>query len=153
MIVEGGHAMSPRSLIWAALGVELAGQAFDITWHALNPDFNATTVREMAWHLGTVHFPIYAGVACVLLATAWALLDGIRRSRVGVALPIAFAGALVSATGESWHAYEHLQLSTHAGPIAAAISFGGFIVVLAALWSSRHRDRHRADDIDQRRAA
>jgi hypothetical protein len=145
--------MSPRNLIWAALGVELAGQAFDIAWHALNPAFNATTVREMAWHLGTVHFPIYAGVACVLLATVWALLDGIRRSRIGVALPIAFVGALVSAGGESWHAYEHLQLSTHAGPIAAAISFGGFIVVVAALWSSRRGERHRADDIEHRRAA
>jgi hypothetical protein len=145
--------MSPRNLIWAALGVELAGQAFDIAWHALNPDFNATTVREMAWHLGTVHFPIYAGVACVLFATARALVDGIRRSRVGVALPIAFIGALVSAGGESWHAYEHLQLSTHAGPIAAAVSFGGFVVVVAALWSSRYRERPRAGDIDQRRAA
>jgi hypothetical protein len=145
--------MSPRNLIWAALGVELAGQVFDISWHALNPDFNATTVREMAWHLGTVHFPIYAGVACVLLATAWALFDSMRRSRIGVALPIAFTGALVSAAGESWHAYEHLQLSTHAGPIAAAVSFAGFIVVVAALWSSRRREARRADDIDRRRAA
>jgi hypothetical protein len=55
--------------------------------------------------------------------------------------------------GEAWHAYTHLQLSTHSGPIAGATAFVGFIVVVTALWlTGRHEQRRAADDIDQRRA-
>jgi hypothetical protein len=83
------------------LTVQLFGLAFDAVWHGLlNPDFEAATVGEMVDHLFTVHLPIYIGVLSVLVATAWALVDQIRRSKVGIALPAAFAGALVSAAGE-----------------------------------------------------
>jgi hypothetical protein len=126
---------TPRTWIWAALGVQSAGLVFDYVWHALlNPDFKAVTVREMVSHLSTVHLPIYVGVVSVLLTTVWALVDQMRRSQVGMALPIAFTGAVISTAGEGWHAYTHLQLSTHSGPMAATTAFVGFIVVVTALW-------------------
>ena len=127
---------------------------FDIVWHAVHPSFEAVTVREMVVHLSTVHLPIYVGSLGVLVTTAWALADQRRRRRRGFALPVAFMGALVSVGGEAWHAYTHLQLSTHGGPVAAATSFCGFLVVVAALYVSGRRERRRAaGGIDQRRAA
>ena len=143
-----------RKMIWVALSVQLAGLVLDIVWHALHTDFEAVTVDEMLVHLGTVHIPIYVGVLCVLLATAWALVDQARRPPIGAAFPVAFVGALISASGETWHVYTHLQLSTHGGPIAAGTSFVGFLIVVTAMWTSGRRDRRRAaDDVDQRRAA
>lgn len=143
-----------RMLIWAALGVQLAGLVVDIVWHALHSDFEPRTVEQMMVHLGTVHIPIYVGVLCVLLATAWALIDQARRPPIGAAFPVAFVGALVSTAGETWHAYSHLQLDTHAGPFAAAIAFSGFLIVVAAMWISGRRDRRRKPgDIAQRPAA
>jgi hypothetical protein len=113
------------------------------------------TACRFAHHLGTVHLPIYLGVLGVLVTTLWALIDQLRRREpVGIALPIAVAAALVAAGGEAWHACMHLRLSTHGGPIAAATSFFGFLVVVAALRVSGGRDRRRLDDdVDQRRAA
>jgi hypothetical protein len=80
--------------------MQLFGLAFDAAWHGLlNPDFEAVTVDEMVTHLSTVHLPIYIGVLSVLVSTAWALVDQMRRSKIGLALPVAFAGALVSTAG------------------------------------------------------
>jgi len=93
-----------------------------------------------------VHLPLYIGVLSVLVTTAWALIDRMRRSRIGGALLVAFAGALVSTAGEIWHAYTHLQLSTHSGPIAGITSFFGFIVVVIALWLEERHDRRAATD-------
>jgi hypothetical protein len=141
-------------LIWVALGVQLAGVIADLLWHALHSDFEARTVEQMAVHLGTVHIPIYVGVLCVLLTTAWALIDQVRRPPIGVAFPVAFVGALISTTGEAWHAYSHLRLSTDSAPIAGGFSFLGFLIVVAAMWTSERRDRRRTpDSVDQRRAA
>jgi hypothetical protein len=68
-------------------------------------------------------------------------------------LRIALAGAFVSTAGEAWHAYTHLHLSIHNGPIAEATAFLGFIMVVTALWQARLRGRRRAaDDVAQRRA-
>jgi phosphotransferase system glucose/maltose/N-acetylglucosamine-specific IIC component len=107
----------------------------------------------MVTHLSTVHPLVYIGVVSVLLSTAWALVDQMRRSKIGVALPVAFAGALVSTAGEGWHAYTHLQSSTHSAPIAAATALFGLVVVVTALWlAARHRRRPAADDVDERRA-
>jgi uncharacterized BrkB/YihY/UPF0761 family membrane protein len=143
-----------RLLIWTALGVQLAGLIVDIAWHALHSDFEAVTTEQMLVHLGTVHIPIYVGVLCVLLTTAWALIDQARRPPIGAAFPVAFVGALVSTLGEAWHAYRHLQLDTHGAPIAGAVSFAGFLVVAAAMWVSGRRDRRRKPaNVDQRRAA
>lgn len=143
-----------RVLVWASLGVQFAGLVFDYAWHGLNPDFKAVTVREMVTHLSTVHLPIYVGVLSVLLTTTWALIGQIRRSQIGVALPVAFTGALIATAGEGWHAYTHLQLSTHSGPIAGTTALVGFIVVVTALWlAGRPRRRRAADDIDQQRGA
>jgi uncharacterized BrkB/YihY/UPF0761 family membrane protein len=143
-----------RLLIWTALGVQLAGLIVDIAWHALHSDFEAVTTEQMLVHLGTIHIPIYVGVLCVLLTTAWALIDQARRPPIGAAFPVAFVGALVSTLGEAWHAYRHLQLDTHGAPIAGAVSFAGFLVVAAAMWVSGRRDRRRKPaNVDQRRAA
>lgn len=141
--------------IWAALAVQLGGLAFDAIWHGLlNPDFEATTVEEMVRHLTTVHLPLYIGVLSVLVATAWALVAQIRRSKIGVGLSVALAGALVSTAGEIWHAYTHLQLSTHSGAIAGVTSSFGFIVVVTALWLAGHHDRSVApNDVYERRRA
>jgi hypothetical protein len=148
------HRSGPVKWIWAALVVQLGGLAFDAVWHGLlNPDFEAATVGEMVDHLLTVHLPIYIGVLAVFVTTAWALVDQIRRSKVGIALPVAFAGALVSAAGEIWHAYSHLQLSTHSGPIAGMTAVFGFIVVVAALWLKESQDRRAAADVYERRQA
>ena len=143
-----------RILIWTALGVQLAGLVVDIAWHALHSDFEAVTTEQMLVHLGTIHIPIYVGVLCVLLTTAWALIDQARRPPIGAAFPVAFVGALVSTLGEAWHAYRHLHLDTHGAPIAGAVSFAGFLVVAAAMWLSGRRDRRRKTaNVDQRRAA
>jgi hypothetical protein len=142
-----------RKLIWVSLGIQFAGLVFDYAWHGLHPDFKPVTVREMVTHLSTVHLPLYVGVLSVLVTTAWALVGQRRQSQIGIGLPIAFAGALIAAAGEGWHAYTHLQLSTHSGPIAGTTAFVGFIVVVTALWlAGRHERRRAADDIDQRRA-
>ena len=147
------HRSGPRIWVWAALSVQLFGLAFDAVWHGLlNPDFEAVTVDQMVRHLCTVHLPLYIGVLSVLVTTAWALVDQMRRSKTGVALPVAFAGALVSTAGEIWHAYTHLQLSTHSGAIAGITSSFGFIVVVTALWlAGRHARRAAEDDVYARR--
>ena len=141
--LQNGRARSgPRTWIWAALALQLFGLVFDAIWHGLlNPDFEAVTIGEMVAHLSTVHLPIYIGVLSVLVTTAWALVEQMRRSKIGVALPIAFAGSLVSTAGEVWHAYTHLQLSTHSGAIAGITAIFGFIVVVTALWLEERHDR------------
>ena len=140
-------------MIWTSLTLQLAGVVFDAFWHAEHSDFDAVTGNEMIEHLRTVHLPIYIGVFFVVMTTALALLRQIERSERGAALPIAFAGALISAAGESWHAYTHMQLSTHGGPLAASVSFLGFLVVVGAMWLSRGGRRRAAEDVDRRRAA
>jgi len=143
-----------RTLIWTAVGVQVAGLIVDILWHALHSDFEAKTVEQMVVHLGTIHIPIYVGVLCVLLTTAWALIDQARRPPIGAAFPVAFVGALVSIAGEAWHAFSHLQLSTNTAPIAGTVSFVGLVIVATAMWASGRRDgRRRPADLDQRRVA
>ena len=141
------HQSGALKWIWAALAVQLCGLAYDAVWHGLlHPEFEAKTVDEMVSHLTTVHLPIYIGVLSVLVTTARALIDQIGRSKTGVALPVAFAGALVSTAGEIWHAYTHLQLSTHSGPIAGMTAVFGFIVVVTALLLAGRSDRRGASD-------
>ena len=145
----------PRRWIWAALTLQFFGLAFDAVWHGLlNPDFEAVTVGQMVTHLSTVHLPIYIGVLSVLVSTAWALVDQKRRSKTGGPLLVAFAGAVLSAAGEIWHAYTHLQLSTHSGAIAGSLSFVGFIVVVTALWlTGRGSRRNTLEHRYERRGA
>ena len=135
----------PRTWIWAALTLQLFGLAFDAVWHGLlNPDFEAITFDQMVTHLSTVHLPIYIGVLSVFVSTAWAVVDQIRRPNINRALLVAFAGAVLSTAGKIWHAYTHLQLSTHSGAIAGSMSSLGFIVVVIALWLARHGGRRNA---------
>jgi uncharacterized membrane protein YpjA len=147
------HPTTRRRLIWVALGIQFAGLVFDYAWHGLHPDVTPVTVREMVTHLSTVHLPLYVGVLSVLITTAWALVGHMRSSPIGLGLPVAFVGALIAAAGEGWHAYTHLQLSTHSGPIAGTTAFAGFIVAVSALWlAGRHEGPRAADAIDPRRA-
>jgi hypothetical protein len=133
---------NPRRWIWVALIVQWLGLAYDFVWHGfIRPDFEATTVRGMVHHLGTVHVPLYLGVALAFLATGWALIDHVRRGDHGMAIPIAFAGAVIQVIGEGWHASSHLHLSTHVGLPAFSLSFVGMLIVLGALLFSGHAGR------------
>jgi hypothetical protein len=146
---------SARTWIWASLIVQGLGYVYDAVWHGLlNPGFEPTTAADMMRHLLTVHLPLYIGAASLLASTSVVLLRHLRRSHVGRALPAAFAGALVSAGAEGWHAASHLRLDTHGGPIAGTLSFIGFLVVLVALsLSSRRRRRDRIGTEKGQRAA
>jgi hypothetical protein len=146
---------SERTWIWAALTLQFVGYVFDAVWHALlQPGVEPATVRDMVRHLATVHLPLYLGSASVLVSTTAVLVRQLRRSAAGIALPIAFGGAVLSAAAEVWHAYSHLQLDTHSGPIAGVLSGVGFLVVVVAMALSRQRRRGRsAATRDEGRAA
>jgi hypothetical protein len=149
------HSRSARTWIWAALALQAAGLAYDAIWHGLlHPGFEAGTLAEMTTHLATVHLPIYVGALSVLVATGWALVA--PRRWPGLPLTMAFAGGLLSMIGEAWHAYSHLQLSTHTAPIAGSLSPVGLLVVAVALWREGRAERRRtaaAVDRERRRAA
>ena len=119
-------------LIWGAMAIQFLGYVIDVAWHGfLGPGGEPATRADMVRHLATVHLPLYVGAASVLIATALALWR--RRRETGVALAIAFGGAVLSAAGEAWHAVSHLRLDTHGAPVAGTLSIAGFLVVLAAL--------------------
>ena len=140
--------------IWGSLAVQLVGYIYDAVWHGLlNTGFEPATRTEMAQHLVTVHLPLYLGAAAVLVSTAVALLAGGRRSAGGRALPVAFAGALLSAGAEAWHASSHLALDTHSAPVAGILSVIGFVVVLVSMSVSRRRRQGHAAETSDRRAA
>jgi len=141
--------------VWASVIVQAFGYAFDAVWHGvLHPGAEPTTVNDMLRHLGTVHLPLYVGALNLLAATLAALVRERRRSPAGLALPIAFLGAVISVAAEGWHAYSHLRLDTHSGPIAGTLSFVGFaIVVVAMSVFARRRRRQRAATAHTRRAA
>jgi hypothetical protein len=140
--------------VWFAVVIQVAGLAYDAVWHGLlHPGFEPATVEEMVRHLATVHLPIYIGVTSVFVTTAWALIVRWRGSGPGVALPVAFVGALVALIGEAWHAYSHLQLSTHAGPIAGVTAVVGLATVVIAVWLAGRQTRRRAADATHRRRA
>jgi amino acid transporter len=62
----------------------------DTVWHGLlAPGTEPTTVSAMRRHLATVHLPLYVGAASVLVTTTLALLRGVRRSAIGIAIPAA----------------------------------------------------------------
>jgi hypothetical protein len=63
-------------------------------------------------------------------------------------------GALVALVGEAWHAYSHLQLSTHAAPIAGITAlFGLTTVVIAILLAGRKNQQSSTSVTRGRRAA
>jgi hypothetical protein len=141
-----------RRWIRAALGVQLVGLAYDAIWHGLlHPGLEPQTRREMLVHLVTVHLPLYLGVLGVLVTTAWAFAEAMRRSCAGLVWWIALGGALLSTLGETWHAVTHLRLDTHAGVFAGSLSPIGLLLVAVATWRAREsssatarRDRRRA---------
>jgi hypothetical protein len=138
--------ITPRAWIWAALVLYWIGVAYDIAWHGfIQPGFEADTFAEMLQHLRTVHLPIYLGVAALVVTTAWALVDHVRRGRRGVAAPLAFVGGLLAAVGEGWHAYSHLQLTTHVGPLAFSLGVVGMLIVLGALIAGGRAERRERE--------
>jgi hypothetical protein len=142
-----------RRWIWAALALQLGGLLYDALWHGLlHPGVEPQTRREMAIHLVTVHLPLYVGVLSVFVTTLWALLGELRRSSAHRTWWVAAFGALLSLVGETWHAATHLQLDTHAGPVAGSLSPVGLILVAAAMWRAGRARRDAAEET-QRRAA
>ena len=136
---------SARRWIWASLALQALGYGYDILWHAfLNPGVEPSTVAEMTRHLGTVHLPLYVGAACVLAATSVALQHRTRHAPAGRALPIALAGAGLSAFAEAWHAVSHLGLDTHHAPVFGILSAAGSLTVVGAMVLSRERARSGA---------
>ena len=125
---------SAGNWIWWAVSLQALGYFIDVVWHGLLSDgVEPSTFREMARHLATVHLPLYVGCASVLVATAVALIHRTREPAVA----IAFAGAVLSAAAEAWHAYSHLQLDTQHAPVAGILSGIGFVVVVVATWQFR----------------
>src|SRR5262245_32206880 len=125
-----------RAWIWRAMALEIAGLALDGVWHGLvSPGVEPRTFAEMLVHLGTVHLPLYLGVLSVLITTGWAFIERRHGSAV------AFAGALLSAAAEAWHASIHVRLSTRGGPIAESVAAIGLLVVIAATWVVGRQER------------
>jgi hypothetical protein len=134
--------MTPRRWIWTSLAVQAVGFVLDVAGHAFRrPGWEPATVGEMATHLLTVHLVLYLGVLGLLVSTAWALVDQVRRSGPGLAMPIAFAGAVVQTGGEIWHVYTHLQLRP--GGLVETVAILGAMVVVVGLLAER-RARRRA---------
>jgi len=149
-----GDPRTARRWIWPALALQIAGLAYDATWHGvIHAGAEPATRREMAIHLLTVHLPLYVGVAAVLVTTLWAFFEALARGRAGGAWWLAVAGAVLSMVGEAWHAVTHLRLDTHAGALAGSLSPIGLILVAGAVWRARRARQGRAADGGQRRAA
>ena len=147
---------SARAWIWASLLLQCVGYVYDAVWHGwLNPGLEPQTTDAMARHLGSVHLPLYIGALSVLGATFTVLVDQARRSSAGIALPIAFAGAVLSAGAEAWHAASHMRLDTHSAPIAGILSVVGFFVVVVATycWGRSGARRDAAATSERHRAA
>src|SRR5262249_16650272 len=146
-----------RTLIWTAVGVQVAGLIVDVLWHALHSDFEAKTVEQMVVHLGTIHIPIYVGVLCVLLTTAWALIDQARRPPVGAAFPVAFVGGLVSTAGGGRPTPSPPPTITPPPPTTGrggGGALGGWVMGGGGRGvGGRHDRRRKPADVDQRRAA
>lgn len=148
-------SQTTRSWIWIAIIVQFVGYAFDTLWHGLlRPGMEPQIFNEMVRHLATVHLPLYVGALGLLVTTGMALFQRVRPSEAGPALPIAFGGALLSTAAEAWHAYSHLHMNTHTGPIAGSLSFVGFLVAVTAmsLWGRQRRRRTQAM-VNRRHAA
>jgi len=136
-MTEEQRSKSIREWVWWAIALQALGYVIDIVWHALlGGGAEPATFDEMARHLITVHLLLYLGCASVLIATTVALIQGASESRVRSAVAIAFAGAVLSAAAEAWHAYSHLQLDTHHAPMAGILSAIGFVVVVVATWQA-----------------
>jgi len=136
---------SARRWIWVSLILQALGYVFDAVWHGLlRPGVEPTTVGDMVRHLSTVHLPLYLGTVSVLVSTSRALLRQIKRAAIGLALPVAVAGAVLSTAAEAWHAYAHLRLDTHSAPLAGTLSVIGFLVVVITMSLSREAQRRAA---------
>ena len=136
---------TPRFWVWAFVIVQLVGLGIDVVWHGLlHPDFEPQTFDEMVRHLGTVHLPLYLGVAGLLVSTAWAALAHARRSGIGRAPFLAAAGAIVQAIGEAWHACSHLAMRPN--PTPELVGFVGLMVaIIATFIAGRGPRRSRVD--------
>jgi hypothetical protein len=135
--------------------VQLCGFVIDALWHGvLNTDFEATSAREMATHLATVHLPLYVGVVGFFATIARTLFHEIARGTAGTTLWIAMGGATAQLVGEAWHAWTHLRLSPEA-VVPGMLSFIGFVVALVALGIDWRRRRGTSGAVDggRRRAA
>jgi hypothetical protein len=133
-----------RTWVWTFVGVQIVGVVVDAIWHGLmHPDFEPRTLAETVRHLATVHLVLYLGVLGLCVVTAWALFGRSRRPGAGIALPHAFAGAMLQLVGEVWHAAVHLALRP--SPFPELIGFVGLAVVIGATIVAGRRARGAAD--------
>jgi hypothetical protein len=129
-----------REWVWLSLALQLLGYIIDVLWHGwIRAGVEPSTVGEMARHLATVHLVLYVGAAAVVVSLAVLVAQERASSRTGVALPIALAGAVLSASAEAWHAYSHLRMDTSHAPIAGSLSFIGFVTAVVAMSRSSGR--------------
>jgi hypothetical protein len=92
-------------------------------------------------HQERAHFSLYIGVLGLLASTTWAVLARMTRSKAGVALPLAVAGAVVQVVGEAWHAYSHLALRPN--PLSELFGFVGLLTVIVSMLAFRRAERGR----------
>lgn len=141
------HDQAGQRWLWVFLSLQFLGYVFDAIWHGmLSGGVEPETARQMFRHLSTVHLPLYVGIASALIVTATALVRDIRRPELGIGVPVAFAGSLLSAGAEAWQAYSHLGRPADAVPVVGIVSFVGFLVVVAvrqAAATARHRHDQR----------
>ena len=139
-----------RTYIWAAVTVEIIGLAIDALWHGLlAAEVEPQTRVEMVRHLASVHLVLYAGVAAMFLATAWALVDQVRHGGAGVAPSIAFAGATIQVIGEVWHAASHLHLQPNPTPELAGFVGLALAMVATAVAGRRARRIDRGARLEE----
>jgi hypothetical protein len=129
-----------REWVWLCLALQLLGYVIDVLWHGwLRAGVEPATVGEMARHLATVHLVLYVGAIAVVVSLAMLVVRERSTSSAGIALPIALGAAVLSASGEAWHAYSHLQMDTSHAPIAGSLSFLGFLTAVVAMSQSSGR--------------
>jgi hypothetical protein len=139
--------------MWVSVAVQVVGLVIDALWHGvLMAGDEPSTTREMAVHLATVHLALYLGVIGLFASSAWALIEQGARDPGGRGRLVAFAGAVIQAVAETWHAAGHLLLRPN--PVPEAFAFVGLVIVIAALVIGRRSAvRLARDDVDRRRAA
>jgi hypothetical protein len=114
---------SERAVAYAAVVTYLAGQAFDIWWHAKN----VSLVPEAPVRLLAIHLGIYVGAALAVVAGAMLL----RRTGGRLAGGLLLGGGLVQLAGFFLDMWEHGQ--GRSVDLYHNLLWYGFIVVAAGI--------------------
>ena len=130
-------------MLWVGVLLQVAGQLFDLAWHARNEGFESAEAQI------PVHGPFVAGLVVTFVVGAVAIA---RRSGSPERIPhlaVAWASAATIAAAV-WHGFEHARGGEHP-ELAGALMFVLWVVLLAAvvaatlMWrraARRDHDRH-----------